>query len=218
DAILPVRFGSLLSESSLADLLAARAPELSEALALVSGREQMTLRVLGDARAAVETPRDDAGADALGPGARYMAARRAEWRRSRRRRSDDARAREVTPGIAACARARVAARRARAARRRVLAAALERRSRGRAALGRAPRAHPRRIPAAIARASGDPPHGGWDAHAGGDRGRRPRAHASGRNDPRHRHALRPGAGGAQSRHRPPGPPALHRIRGARSWH
>jgi len=83
DAILPVRFGSLLSESSLADLLAARAPELSEALALVSGREQMTLRVLGDARAAVETPRDDAGADALGPGARYMAARRAEWRRAR---------------------------------------------------------------------------------------------------------------------------------------
>ena len=83
DAILPVRFGSLLSESSLADLLTARAPELSEALALVAGRAQMTLRVLGETSAPAETPRDDACADALGPGARYLAARRAEWRRAR---------------------------------------------------------------------------------------------------------------------------------------
>ena len=83
DAILPVRFGSLLSESSLAALLAARAPELSEALALVTGREQMTLRVLGDAAAAGETPRDGVADDTLGPGARYLAARRAEWRRAR---------------------------------------------------------------------------------------------------------------------------------------
>ena len=91
---LPVFFGmgwiaarvdikSLLSESSLADLLAARAPELSEALALVAGREQMTLRVLGDAPATVETPRDHAGDETLGPGARYLTARRAEWRRAR---------------------------------------------------------------------------------------------------------------------------------------
>jgi len=81
DAILPVRFGSLLSESSLADVLRARARELSEALALVAGREQMTLRVLGDAPASVARAADAPG-DA-GPGARYLAARRAEWRRAR---------------------------------------------------------------------------------------------------------------------------------------
>jgi hypothetical protein len=83
DAILPVRFGSLLSESSLADLLTARGRELSEALALVAGREQMTLRVLGDAPAPVDPAPDDAGPDTLGPGTRYLAARRAEWRRGR---------------------------------------------------------------------------------------------------------------------------------------
>lgn len=81
DAILPVRFGSLLTESSLADLLRVRARELSEALVLVAGREQMTLRVLGD------TPMTDVGGDDApddaGPGARYLAARRAEWRRAR---------------------------------------------------------------------------------------------------------------------------------------
>jgi len=80
DAILPVRFGSLLSESGLADLLTARGRELSEALALVAGREQMTLRLLGAATppTAPAPPPDD-----LGPGARYLAARRAEWRRVR---------------------------------------------------------------------------------------------------------------------------------------
>lgn len=81
DAILPVRFGSLLTESSLADLLRARARELSEALALVAGREQMTLRVLGDTPATEEVA--DVAADDAGPGARYLAARRAEWRRAR---------------------------------------------------------------------------------------------------------------------------------------
>jgi hypothetical protein len=80
DAILPVRFGSLLSESSLADLLRARARELSTALALVAGRQQMTLRVLGDTPASA-APVADAPSDA-GPGARYLAARRAEWRRA----------------------------------------------------------------------------------------------------------------------------------------
>jgi Gas vesicle synthesis protein GvpL/GvpF len=82
DAILPVRFGSLLAESSLADLLRVRARELIEALALVAGREQMTLRVLGETpaerdRASAEPERAD-----LGPGARYLAARRDEWRRA----------------------------------------------------------------------------------------------------------------------------------------
>jgi len=84
DAILPVRFGSLLSESALADALGARARELREALALVAGREQMTLRLLGEATpgpAAAPAPDHPADGD-LGPGARYLAARRAEWRRA----------------------------------------------------------------------------------------------------------------------------------------
>ena len=81
DAILPVRFGSLLSESALTDALAVRGRELTEALALVAGREQMTLRLMGEAAprpapaAAPEHPE-------LGPGARYLATRRAEWRRA----------------------------------------------------------------------------------------------------------------------------------------
>src|SRR5262245_36312112 len=82
DAILPVRFGALLSESSLADVLHARARELSEALALVAGRQQMTLRVLGEPAAGVAPAPDAAGDADAGPGARYLAARRAEWRRA----------------------------------------------------------------------------------------------------------------------------------------
>ena len=83
DAILPVRFGSLLPESGLADVLGSRARELSEALAMVAGRQQMTLRVLGDASApASVAPTAEIPGDA-GPGARYLAARRAEWRRAR---------------------------------------------------------------------------------------------------------------------------------------
>jgi hypothetical protein len=82
DAILPVRFGALLSEAALADTLAARARELGEALALVAGREQMTLRVLGE-RGAPPPPAAAAEAGDLGPGARYLAARRAERRRAR---------------------------------------------------------------------------------------------------------------------------------------
>jgi hypothetical protein len=85
DAILPVRFGSLLSETTLTDVLRRRARELGEALALVAGREQMTLRVLGEVSppetVAPQTSADAAGG--LGPGARYLAARHAEWRRGR---------------------------------------------------------------------------------------------------------------------------------------
>jgi len=79
DAILPVRFGTLLDgERALADAVAARAPRLREALALVAGREQMTLRVFGDAApvdavAPVESE--------LGPGARYLEGRRRQTRR-----------------------------------------------------------------------------------------------------------------------------------------
>ena len=81
DAILPVRFGSLLSESALTDALAARGRELTEALALVAGREQMTLRLMGEA-APRPAPAVVSDHPELGPGARYLAARRAEWRRA----------------------------------------------------------------------------------------------------------------------------------------
>lgn len=83
DAILPARFGSVLPESGLADVLRARARELSEALSMVAGRQQMTLRVLGQASASASlAPVAEIAGDA-GPGARYLAARRSEWRRAR---------------------------------------------------------------------------------------------------------------------------------------
>ena len=88
DAILPVRFGTLLDgETALADAIAGHAPRLREALALVAGREQMTLRVFGDAAAV-----DDAApaADDVGPGTRYLADRRRQTRR-------DAEAPELAP-------------------------------------------------------------------------------------------------------------------------
>jgi hypothetical protein len=74
DAILPVRFGTLLDgERALADALAARAPRLRAALALVAGREQMTLRVFGEPApvAPAEPPPGEQG-----PGTRYLEARR----------------------------------------------------------------------------------------------------------------------------------------------
>lgn len=79
EAILPVRFGTLLDgETALADAIAGRAPRLREALALVAGREQMTLRVFGDA-----APIDDAApvADDPRPGTRYLEDRRRRTRR-----------------------------------------------------------------------------------------------------------------------------------------
>jgi hypothetical protein len=82
DAILPVRFGSLLSEASLTDVLAARGRELREALALVTGREQMTLRLLGPATPAPTAAETVETVDDVGPGTRYLDARRAEWRRA----------------------------------------------------------------------------------------------------------------------------------------
>ena len=80
DAILPVRFGTLLpGEHALAEAIAGRAPRLREALALVAGREQMTLRVFGEA-ASIDD--DLATADELGPGARYLERRRRYARRA----------------------------------------------------------------------------------------------------------------------------------------
>ncbi|HET9491764.1 MAG TPA: GvpL/GvpF family gas vesicle protein [Methylomirabilota bacterium] len=74
-AVLPARFGSVVrDEPALIEWLRRRAPGLREALSLVDGGEQMTLRVYGSATAGVEEPA--AGAlEALGPGARYLARR-----------------------------------------------------------------------------------------------------------------------------------------------
>jgi hypothetical protein len=67
-ALLPARFGSLVEdEAALARVVAPLAVGLGEALALVAGREQMTLRVLGEAspgREPLDAP--------AGPGTRYL--------------------------------------------------------------------------------------------------------------------------------------------------
>ena len=71
DAILPARFGSVLpDEQALAKLLESREVELREALALVEGREQMTLRVYGEETVPQEI--EPAEYEGLGPGARYL--------------------------------------------------------------------------------------------------------------------------------------------------
>jgi hypothetical protein len=79
DAILPVRFGTFLDgDAALADALSGRAERLREALALVAGREQMTLRIFGEAT----TPPTAAPASGdVGPGTRYLEARRQQARR-----------------------------------------------------------------------------------------------------------------------------------------
>jgi hypothetical protein len=59
-AILPARFGTIIdSESSLVVLLERWAKDLREALALVGGREQMTLRVFAEDGSAGATDRSD---------------------------------------------------------------------------------------------------------------------------------------------------------------
>lgn len=72
DAVLPVRFGTLLADQrALIEALAPRGEALARALALVAGREQMTLRLYdgpGAARAG-GPPRG------VGPGARYLSQR-----------------------------------------------------------------------------------------------------------------------------------------------
>lgn len=75
DALLPARFGSLVDdEATLREALEPRAAELGEALRLVAGCEQMTLRVYGGARPTDETAAEDAP-PGVGPGSRYLAAR-----------------------------------------------------------------------------------------------------------------------------------------------
>jgi hypothetical protein len=82
DAVLPVRFGTVVPDAAaLAARLEPRAAALRGALALVAGREQMTLRVYGPAPAAAAG--DDARARRDDSGARYLARRLAAWRRAR---------------------------------------------------------------------------------------------------------------------------------------
>jgi hypothetical protein len=83
-ALLPVRFGEWVEgQAALAERLAPRAPSLAEALALVRGCVQMTLRVFGQAAAVEGLPAFPAVDAEPGPGTRYLAARRREIERSR---------------------------------------------------------------------------------------------------------------------------------------
>lgn len=85
-AILPTRFGMVDEAPALVDWLGAAAVGLREALALVAGREQMTLHVFeGDAPVVSEStdePDDADGESAGGPGTRYLTIRRRQWRRA----------------------------------------------------------------------------------------------------------------------------------------
>jgi hypothetical protein len=73
DACLPARFGaSARDEDALLRELGDREADLREALALVHGREQMTLRVQGPQRAPGAEPPSSGG----GPGTRYLEERR----------------------------------------------------------------------------------------------------------------------------------------------
>jgi Gas vesicle synthesis protein GvpL/GvpF len=73
DAVLPIRFGTVLDDrQALTRTLAPRAAGLREALTLVAGHEQMTLRVYGEAA----TMSDDRAAEPTdGAGQRYLARR-----------------------------------------------------------------------------------------------------------------------------------------------
>ena len=79
-AVLPARFGSVVAdEPALVERLAPAAAALREALAVVAGREQMTLRIFSPAadrgRAAGEAETEDH----LGPGTAYLRSRLREW-------------------------------------------------------------------------------------------------------------------------------------------
>jgi hypothetical protein len=82
DAILPVRFGTLLADdAALAEALEPRRPRLAQALSRVAGCEQMTLRLWGEAPAVAPPP---AAPVSGGPGTRYLAGRREAQGRSSR--------------------------------------------------------------------------------------------------------------------------------------
>jgi hypothetical protein len=94
-AVLPARFGSIVrDEAALIEWLRLRAPGLRQALSLVAGSEQMTLRVYGTTRVNGSALADGRGPAAgaegpaagalgtLGPGARYLAERLRAHRRT----------------------------------------------------------------------------------------------------------------------------------------
>ena len=71
-SVLPVRFGTVVADAvALTHALRPRAAALRKALALVSGHEQMTLRIYGEAAGKP----DDQAEIARGPGQRYLARR-----------------------------------------------------------------------------------------------------------------------------------------------
>jgi hypothetical protein len=81
DAVLPVRFCTLVEdEAALAEVLAPRSAELGEALDLVAGREQMTLRLYGERPLGAEAAPEPASPGG-GPGTRYLAERLWQARR-----------------------------------------------------------------------------------------------------------------------------------------
>ena len=78
-AILPARFGSLVEVSELKEIVTLRREQLREALNLVRGRQQMTLRlVLAEENdAADKRPPAPGASRAARSGTQYLAARRA---------------------------------------------------------------------------------------------------------------------------------------------
>lgn len=83
-ALLPARFGQTVSaEPDLLAWLSTRRKELEEALALIEGCVQMTLRVFAGPDAPDEAATLEPPDASLGPGARYMQARREAAARAR---------------------------------------------------------------------------------------------------------------------------------------
>jgi len=85
DAILPARFGCFVKdEAALRDALQPRARELGEALRVVRGCEQMTVRVYATdtAEASAEAPAAGPSAGAARPGTDYLVSRQRERRRA----------------------------------------------------------------------------------------------------------------------------------------
>lgn len=83
-ALLPARFGQTVSgEPDLLAWISSRRKDLMEALALVDGCVQMTLRVFAGPGAPEEMPTPESPEASLGPGARYMQARREAAARAR---------------------------------------------------------------------------------------------------------------------------------------
>jgi Gas vesicle synthesis protein GvpL/GvpF len=83
DAILPVRFGTVVPDlTDLSRQLRPRARKLRAALALVAGREQMTLRVFGSLDGRPRQPSHPAPRLRARAGRRYLAARLQAKRRA----------------------------------------------------------------------------------------------------------------------------------------